>query len=74
MSICPLTEDTLCPYCGIGLIGKTVTYNFRNPNNYLEGLVIITTYICLSCQIIIRMEVRDFSLQKSNRLAHHQIW
>ena len=62
MSICPLTEDTLCPYCGIGLTGKIVTWNFRNPENYLEGLVIITTCICLRCQTIIRLEVRDFSL------------
>ena len=62
MSICPLTDDTLCPYCGIVLIGKIVTCNFRNPDNYLEGLVIITTHICLRCQTIIRLEVRDFSL------------
>ena len=38
MSICPLIEDTLCPYCGIELIGKIVTCNFRNLDNYLDGL------------------------------------
>ena len=62
MSICPLTEDTLSPYCGIGLIGKIVTCNVRNLDNYLEGFVIIITYICLRCQTIVRLEVRDFSL------------
>ena len=62
MSIRPLTEDTRCPYCGTGLIGKIVTCNVKNPDNYLEGLAIITTYICLRCQNVIRQEVRDFTL------------
>ena len=53
MSVCPLTEDTLYPYCGIGLISEIVTCEFRNPDNYLEGAVIITTYIFLRCQNII---------------------
>ena len=44
--------DTNCPYCGIGIIGKIVTYELKISENYLEGLVIITTYICLRCQAI----------------------
>ena len=58
MSICPLSEDTL----PLELISKIVTCDLKNPENYLEGLVIITTCICLRCQTIIRLEVSDFSL------------
>ena len=50
MGICPLTPDTNCPYCGIVLIGKIVTREVKNPENYIEGLIIITIYICLRCQ------------------------
>ena len=57
----PILGETRCPYCLIGLIGKILSYDLRNRENYLEGLVIITTYICLRCQIPIDQEVRDFS-------------
>ena len=62
MSISPFTEDTPCPYCRTGLIGKIVTCDLRNPQNYFEELIIITTYICVGCQTIIEQEVRDFTL------------
>ena len=56
MSICHILEEARCPHCEIGLIGKVVLYDLRNPENYLEGIIIITTYICLRCQIIIYQE------------------
>ena len=62
MSIGHVFEEARCPHCGVGLIGKLVSYNFKNRDNYLEGLVIIATYICLRCQITIHQEVRDFVL------------
>ena len=38
MSICPLSEDTRCPHCVVGLLGKIVSYDLKNRENYLEGL------------------------------------
>ena len=72
MSIQPLFEEIRCPYCQNGLIRKLVSCEFKNRENYLEGLAIITTYICLRCQTIVDQEIRDFSLQKSREFAHHQ--
>ena len=71
MNICPLIPDTSCPYCGIGLIGKIVSCDLKNPEDYLEGLVIITTYL---------LEVSDYHSPGSktfftvryNSLSHHQ--
>ena len=45
MSICSLILDTNYPYCGIGLIDKILSCDLKNPEDYLEGLVIITAYI-----------------------------
>ena len=44
------------------IIGKIVTCELKNPENYLVGLVIITAYMCVGCQTVIDQEVRDFSL------------
>ena len=62
MSIRHIFEEASCPHCEIGLIGKVVTYDLRNRENYLDGIVIITIYICLRCQVTIYEEIRDFSL------------
>ena len=62
MSICPLSEVTHCTYCRIGLIGKIVTCDLKNPENYLDELVIITTYIFLRCRTIIHQKIREFSV------------
>ena len=69
MSICHIFEEARCPHCEVGLIGKVVSYNLWNRENYLDGIVIITTYICLRCQITIYQEVSDFSFQESRKLV-----
>ena len=62
MSIGHTFEGVYCPYCGIGLIGRVTTYEVRDSRDYISGIVIITTYICLCCQVTIYQEVRDCSL------------
>ena len=37
MSIHHLFEKARCPYCEVGLIGKIVTYDLCNRENYLDG-------------------------------------
>ena len=51
MSICDIFEEARCPHCKVRLIGKVVSYDLRNPESYFEGIIIITTYICVQCQI-----------------------
>ena len=60
MSICHIFEEACCPFCGIGLIGKVITYDFRDSRDCLSGIVVITKYICLCRQATIYQEVRDF--------------
>ena len=62
MSICHTFDEARYLYCQVGLIGKVITYDLRDRNNYLRGIVIITTYICLRCLVKIYPEVRDYSL------------
>ena len=45
MSICHIFEEAHRSYCEVGLIGKVIIYDFRDSDNYLNGIVIITTYI-----------------------------
>ena len=61
MSICPLAEDRRCHHCGVGLIGKIVSYDLKSYDNYLEGLIVIITYVCLRCQVTIHQEIREFT-------------
>ena len=56
MSIHPVQRNYICFNCGQGSIGKVVTQELVNPDNYLEGVVVITTYICLQCQIVLHQE------------------
>ena len=62
MAVQPIWLEIRCPYCQNSIIGKIVTCELKNPENYLEGFIIITTYICVGCQTVIDQEVRDFSL------------
>ena len=62
MSIRPITEDTHCLYCPIGRIGKIVTQDLKNPGNFLEGVVVIITYLCLNCQSAIHREIREITI------------
>ena len=62
MSICHIFEEARCSYCEIGLIGKVVTYNFWDNNDYLSGIVVIPRCISLRYQVTIYQEVRDYSL------------
>ena len=62
MTVQPIRLEIRCPYCQNSIIGKIVTCELKNPENYLEGLIIITIYICVGCQTIIEQEVRDFTL------------
>ena len=71
MSISPTFGETHYPYCLVELIRKIVLYELRNLENYLKGLIIITTCICLRCQITIQQEAKDFLFFKSKELAHH---
>ena len=62
MTIDPITEDFNCPYCLSGKIGKTITQNLKNPDNYLKGVIIITTFIWLRCQNILHREIREITI------------
>ena len=62
MAVQPIRLEIRCPYCQNSIIEKIVTCELKNPENYLEGLIIIATYICVGCQTIIEQEVRDFTL------------
>ena len=62
MAVQPIRLEIRCPYCQNSIIGKIVTCALKNPENYLEGLIIITTYICVGCQAVIDREIKDFSL------------
>ena len=62
MAVQPIGLEIRCPYFQNSIIGKIVTCELKNPENYLEGLIIIVTYICGGCQTITEQEVRDFTL------------
>ena len=62
MSIRHILEEERWPYCGIGLIGKVVIYDFKSSRDYLSGIVIINEYICMRCLITTYQEVRDFEV------------
>ena len=56
MSINPIRQNYICFNCGLGRIGKLVTQELKNPDNYLEGVLVTTTYICLNCQTVLHQE------------------
>ena len=58
----PKNSVTRSLYCQNCIIGKIVTCELKNPKNCLEGLIIITTYICAGCQIVTNQVIRDFTL------------
>ena len=62
MSINPVRQNYICFSCGQGRIGKTVTQELRNPDNYLKGVVVITTYICLQCQTVLHQETIEITI------------
>jgi len=62
MSISPIQRNYICFSCGQDRIGKVVTQELRNPENYLEGVIITTTYICLLCQTIVHQETVEFTI------------
>ena len=62
MSIEPIIEEIRCPHCNIGRLGKIVTQDLKNPENYLEALFVITIYIYLRCQEIVHQEFREFTM------------
>ena len=62
MAVQSIRLEIRCPYCQNSIIGKIVTCELKNPENYLEGLITIATYICVGCQTIIEQEVGDFTL------------
>ena len=72
MSINPVRQTYICFNCGQGRIGKVVTQELRNPENYLEGVVIITTYICLHCQTVLHQEKNWNYHVRRKIVAHHE--
>ena len=62
MSIDPILEDIRCPHCLTGIIGKTIAQELKNPDNYLEGVVVIITYICLRYQTTVHRDIREITI------------
>ena len=53
MSINPIRTNYICFSCGLGRIGKIVTLELKNLENYFEGVLVTTTFIYLNCQTIL---------------------
>ena len=62
MSIPPVRQQYICFNCGLGRIGKLVTQRLKNPDNYLEGVLVTTTYICLNCQTVLHQETVEINI------------
>lgn len=62
MSIAPIRQHYICYNCGLGRIGRLVTQRLKNPDNYLEGVVVTTTYICLNCQTVLHQETVEINI------------
>ena len=62
MDIDPIAEDINCPHCHIGRIGKVIIQDLKKTHNYLEGVIVITTFICLRCQHIVHREIRAITI------------
>ena len=62
MSINPIRENYICFNYGLGRIGKLVNQELKNSNNYLEGALITTTYICLNCQTALHQEIVEINI------------
>ena len=62
MSITPVRQQYICFHCGLGRIGKIVTRELKNPDNYLDGVLVTTTYICLNCQVVLHQETVEITI------------
>ena len=62
MSINPIRQNYICFNCGLGRIGKLVTQKLKNSDNYLEGVFVTTTYICLNCQAVLHQETVEINI------------
>ena len=62
MSIGPIRENSIRFSCGLGRIGKIVTRELKNRENYLEGILVTTTFICLHCQCILYQETIEVTI------------
>ena len=62
MNIDPIRENYICFSCGLGRIGKIVTRELKNPYNYLEGVLVTTTFICLQWQIVLYQETIEVTI------------
>ena len=74
MALQPISLEIGCPYCQNSIIGELITCELKNPENYLEGLIFITIYICLRCQTIVDLLVRDFTLENRIYFAISRTW
>ena len=62
MSIPEVRQNYVCFNCGLGRIGRVVAQELKNPDNFLEGVIVTTTYICLNCQTILRQETVEINI------------
>ena len=62
MSIAPIRQQYICYNCGLGRIGKLITQRLKNPDNYLEGVLVTTTFIYLNCQIVFHQETVEINI------------
>ena len=62
MSINPIRQNYICFNCGLGRIGKLVTQELKNPDNYLEGVLVTITYIYLNCQTVLHQETGEINI------------
>ena len=62
MSI-PLNRQQFnCFNCGLRRIGIIVTRELKNPENFLEGVLVISKYICLNCQTVLHQETVEINI------------
>ena len=62
MSIVLVQRNYICFSCGQGRIGKIVTQRLKDPDDYLEGVIVTTTYICLHCQTVLHQETFEINI------------
>ena len=62
MSKAPIRQQYICFNYGLGRIGKLITQRLKNPDNYMEGVLGTTTYICLNCQTVLHQETVEINI------------
>ena len=62
MGINSIRENYICFSCGLGRIGKIVTQELKNSENYLESVLVTMTCICLIYQIILHQETVEVTI------------